>query len=432
MFRTSISRSLRSCAPLRSVNVSRPFSASIFGSDGLKPLDVLSEDEKMIREKVREIDENEQIDPDVIKGLSEQGVFDGYGNLPTAAQNPPSHLLSSQSSLAKADPAVSALCDVHNTLVNTVVRKHATEAQKEKLLPLLATEKKVGDNYVLNGTKMWITNSNEARIFLIFANVRFMGDFRLLTSKLTSSIWSRHGLKLQRTNRNWVSEHRPPAHSVLNFDNVKIPAENILGGEGQGYKEPSKAWPFPLLKPRQRSRSLAYNAARRKEAGLSFVKGAAMAKWWASKVAQEVSGNAVEWIGGLGFTREMGVEEFWRDSKIGAIYEGTSNIQLQAIAKFMQKEYTPRSQVSIKIAYNLECYLVVPESFQLHDHRMYTANGILGISRDQAKVFDYSRIYRVLEEAQKLAENLYASTKGKNTHRNDLFNGKFWYGGIES
>lgn len=105
---------------------------------------------------------------------------------------------------------------------------------------------------------------------------------------------------------------------------------------------------------------LTYNAARRKEAGMSFTKEAAMAKWWSSKVAQEVSGNAIEWMGGLGFTRETGVEKFWRDSKIvslsfsfrfivpfhlyapqGAIYEGTSNIQLQTIARFIQKEYTP-------------------------------------------------------------------------------------------
>jgi hypothetical protein len=104
------------------------------------------------------------------------------------------------------------------------------------------------------------------------------------------------------------------------------------------------------------ARLLTYNAARRKEEGRSFAKEAAMAKYWASVVAQRVSGQAIEWAGGVGFTRETGIEKYWRDSKIvslwfylprstltcfqGAIYEGTSNIQLQTISKFIQKEYS--------------------------------------------------------------------------------------------
>jgi len=88
------------------------------------------------------------------------------------------------------------------------------------------------------------------------------------------------------------------------------------------------------------ARLLTYNAARRRDEGKSFTKEAAMAKYYASVVAQKVSGQAIEWAGGVGFTRETGIEKFWRDSKIGAIYEGTSNIQLQTIAKFIQKEYS--------------------------------------------------------------------------------------------
>lgn len=108
------------------------------------------------------------------------------------------------------------------------------------------------------------------------------------------------------------------------------------------------------------ARLLTYNAARRKEEGKSFTKEAAMAKYWSSVIAQKVSGQAIEWTGGVGFTRETGIEKFWRDSKIvsgqfgiawiilyllsgvykGAIYEGTSNIQLQTIAKFIQREYS--------------------------------------------------------------------------------------------
>lgn len=88
------------------------------------------------------------------------------------------------------------------------------------------------------------------------------------------------------------------------------------------------------------ARLLTYNAARLKEEGRPFTKEAAMAKYWASQVAQKVSGSAIEWAGGIGYTRETGIEKFWRDSKIGAIYEGTSNIQLQTIAKIIQKEYS--------------------------------------------------------------------------------------------
>jgi alkylation response protein AidB-like acyl-CoA dehydrogenase len=88
------------------------------------------------------------------------------------------------------------------------------------------------------------------------------------------------------------------------------------------------------------ARALVYNAARKKEAGEDFVKDAAMAKLYASQVAGRVSGSAVEWMGGMGFVREGLAEKYWRDSKIGAIYEGTSNIQLQTIAKLLQREYT--------------------------------------------------------------------------------------------
>ena len=88
------------------------------------------------------------------------------------------------------------------------------------------------------------------------------------------------------------------------------------------------------------ARALVYNAARKKEAGEDFVRDAAMAKLYASQVAGRVSGQAVEWMGGMGFVRDGIAEKMFRDSKIGAIYEGTSNIQLQTIAKVLQKEYT--------------------------------------------------------------------------------------------
>lgn len=173
---------------------------------------------------------------------------------------------------------------------------------------------------------------------------------------------------------------------MLNFDDVEIPAGNLLGEEGQGYKyaigllnegrigiaaqmtglslgafanaanyvwndrkqfgqligdfqgmqhQLAQAWTEICA-----ARYLVYNAARKKEAGEDFVKDAAMAKLYASQVAGRVSGSAIEWMGGMGFVRDGPAEKYWRDSKIGAIYEGTSNIQLTTIGKILQKEYT--------------------------------------------------------------------------------------------
>jgi short-chain 2-methylacyl-CoA dehydrogenase len=351
------------------------------------------------------MDENEQMDPAVIKGLFEQGLM----GIETSSDHGGSEssftsAIIAIEELAKVDPSVSVLCDVHNTLVNTVLRKYATQEQKDKWLPLLATEQlgsfclsetasgsdafalqtkaqKVGNDYVLNGTKMWITNSYEANIFLIFANIDPSKGYKGITCFIATK-----DMGIEIAKKEQKLGIRASSTCTLNFDDLKIPAENVIGGEGQGYKIAIEILnegrigiaaqmlglaqgAFSLSVPYTYTRSqfsqpvgtfqsmahsfaaahtsiesaklLTYNAARRKEAGLSFVKEAAMAKWWASKVAQEVSGNGIEWMGGVGFTRETGVEKFWRDSKIGAIYEGTSNIQLQTIAKFIQKEYTP-------------------------------------------------------------------------------------------
>ncbi|KIK57301.1 hypothetical protein GYMLUDRAFT_247249 [Collybiopsis luxurians FD-317 M1] len=417
MFRTSISRSLRSFTPSGSLNLARPFSSSISRRNDFTPLDKFSEEEEMIREtvqrfandvikpKVREMDENERMDPEIIKGLFEQGLmgietsasFGGSESSFTSA-------IIAIEELAKIDPSVSVLCDVHNTLVNTVLRTYATEEQKAKWLPMLATEhlgsfclsepasgsdafalqtkaQKVGNDYVLNGTKMWITNSYEANVFLIFANIDPSKGYRGITCFIATK-----DMGIEIAKKEQKLGIRASSTCTLNFDDLKIPAENIIGGEGKGYKIAIEilnegrigiaaqmlglaqgafnlAVPYTYTRNQfsqpigtfqgmafdfaraatqiETAKLLTYNAARRKEAGLSFVKEAAMAKWWASQVAQEVSGSAIEWMGGLGFTRETGVEKFWRDSKIGAIYEGTSNIQLQTIAKFIQKEYTP-------------------------------------------------------------------------------------------
>jgi len=379
-------------------------------------LDTFSDEEQMLRDsvqrfaqevvapKVREMDENEMMDPTIVKQLFEQGLMgieipSEYGGAECSFT---SAILTIEE-LAKVDPSVSVMCDVHNTLVNTILRKHGTKEQMDKFLPMLAEShlgsfclseaasgsdafalqtraKKEGNNWVLNGSKMWITNSYEADIFLIFANVDPSKGYKGITCFIAT-----RDMGIQIAKKEQKLGIRASSTCTLNFDDLKIPEENVIGGVGNGYKLAieilnegrigiaaqmvglaqgafDKAVPYTYERKQfgqsvgtfqgmafsiaqaavdiESARLLTYNAARRKDEGKSFTKEAAMAKYLASVVAQKVSGQAIEWAGGIGFTRETGIEKYWRDSKIGAIYEGTSNIQLQTIAKFIQKEYS--------------------------------------------------------------------------------------------
>jgi len=344
------------------------------------------------------------MDPSVIKGLFEQGLM----GIETSAEHGGAEFSFTSAiiaieELAKVDPSVSVLCDVHNTLVNTVIRKYGTPEQQERWLPQLAESKlgsfclsepasgsdafalqtratKDGDNWIINGSKMWITNSYEAEVFLVFANIDPSLGYKGITCFLVTK-----DMGIQIAKKEQKLGIRASSTCTLNFDDMKVPAENVIGGEGLGYKIAieilnegrigiaaqmvglaqgafDKAVPYTYERKQfgqpvgtfqgmafqiaqaaidlESARLLTYNAARRKEEGRSFTKEAAMAKYWASVVAQRVSGEAIEWTGGVGFTRETGIEKYWRDSKIGAIYEGTSNIQLQTISKFIQKEYS--------------------------------------------------------------------------------------------
>ncbi|KDQ14146.1 hypothetical protein BOTBODRAFT_32932 [Botryobasidium botryosum FD-172 SS1] len=393
----------------------RAFSASP-ASLGLNSLHTFTDEEEMLRDavrkfanevvapRVRQMDEAESMDPAVIQGLFEQGLM----GIETSADHGGAEssftaAVIAIEELAKVDPSVSVLCDVHNTLVNTIFRKYATPEQKDKWLPQLAESKlgsfclseaasgsdafalqtraeKKGDKYVINGTKMWITNSSEAEIFLVFANVDPSKGYKGITCFVVTKDM---GIKIAKKEEKLGI--RASSTCVLNFDDVEVPEENIIGGVGKGYKLAieilnegrigiagqmlglaqgafDKAVPYTYQRKQfgkpigefqgmafqfaevateiEAARLLTYNAARRKEEGKSFTMEAAMAKWYASVVAQKASGAAIEWAGGVGFTRETGIEKFWRDSKIGAIYEGTSNIQLQTIAKFIQKQYS--------------------------------------------------------------------------------------------
>ncbi|KAJ1662132.1 hypothetical protein IW140_006133 [Coemansia sp. RSA 1813] len=396
---------------------SRNFGTTAIACDSTvkESLHTLTEDEEMMREvvsrfardvvlpKVSEMDEAEKMDASVIRGLFETGLMgvETPADLGGAEASFMSAILVVEE-LAKIDPSISVLCDVHNTLVNTVFRQYGSDHLKQKYLPLLATEKLgcfclseavsgsdafalqtraelKGDHYVLNGSKMWITNSDEADIFLVFATIDPSKGYKGITCFVVER---EMGITIAKKEKKLGI--RASSTCQLSFDNVRVPVENVLGDVGKGYKiaieilnegrigiaaqmlglaQGAFDAVLPYLFQRKQfgsfigdfqgmqhqyaqiavdieaARLLTYNAARLKEEGKPFVKEAAMAKLYASQVAERASSRAVEWMGGVGFTRELPVEKFYRDCKIGAIYEGTSNIQLQTIAKLLAKEY---------------------------------------------------------------------------------------------
>ena len=358
--------------------------------------------------KVRAMDEAEAMDPTIIEQLFEQGLmgieipeeYGGSGMNFTAA-------IVGIEELARIDPSVSVMVDVHNTLVNTAILAHGTAESKRLYLPRLASSslgsfclsepasgsdafalrtratKNSDGTYTLNGSKMWITNANEADFFIVFATLDPSKGYKGITAFVIDSK-DTPGLAIAKKEKKLGI--KASSTCVLTFDDVQLPATALLGTEGHGYKyaiallnegrigiaaqmtglalgawenAASYVWndrsQFGTLVGNfqgmqhqlaqawteiQAARGLVYNASRRKEAGLDFVKEAAMAKLYSSQVAGKVSGMAVEWMGGMGFVREGLAEKYWRDSKIGAIYEGTSNVQLNTIGKLLQKEYT--------------------------------------------------------------------------------------------
>ncbi len=299
--------------------------------------------------------------------------------------------------LARVDGSVSVLVDVQNTLVTNAFLRWATEAQKEKYLPQLAQEKvgayalsesssgsdafalklraeEKGDKFVLNGHKLWITNGGEADIFLVFANINPDEGYRGITGFIVEKGTAGFSIG-KREDKLGI---RASSTVELVFDNCEIPKTNVIGEVGKGYKiaietlnegrigigaqmlgiaqgaydatleyiksreqfgKPIAQFQgvqFQLAEMRtavEAARLMVYNSARLKDSGQPFVQQAAMAKLYASRVAEKVSSLAVDLFGGNGFTTEYPVEKFYRDAKIGQIYEGTTNMQLQTIAK---------------------------------------------------------------------------------------------------
>lgn len=362
---------------------------------------------EVVLPRARDMDEAESMDPAIVRQLFEQGLMgieipEEYGG---AGMNFTSAIVGIEE-LARADPSVSVLVDVHNTLCNTAIIKYGSEALRRKWLPKLATdtvasfclsepvsgsdafalatraEETPDGSFKINGGKMWITNSSEADLFIVFANLDPAKGYRGITAFVVGK--DTPGFAIAKKEKKLGI--RASSTCVLTFDDVVVPNENLLGERGHGYRyaisllnegrigiaaqmtglalgafenavkyvwndrkqfgslvgefqgmqhQIAQSWTEIAA-----ARALVYNAARKKEAGEDFVKDAAMAKLYSSQVAGRVSGLAIEWMGGMGFVREGLAEKYWRDSKIGAIYEGTSNIQLNTIAKLLQKEYT--------------------------------------------------------------------------------------------
>ncbi|HEU4597034.1 MAG TPA: acyl-CoA dehydrogenase [Pyrinomonadaceae bacterium] len=310
--------------------------------------------------------------------------------------------------LSRVDPSVGVLMDVQNTLVNNALIRWGTPEQKKKYLSRLAADTvgayalseagsgsdafamgtravDKGDHFELSGQKLWITNGVEAEIFVVFANAKPEDGYRGITAFVVEKNFEGFAVG-KKENKLGI---RASSTTEIIFDGCKVPKENVLGEFGKGYKISIEtlnegrigigaqmvglargAFEAALNYTSERAqfgkpinqfqgvqfqlaelaveieaaRLMVYNAARLKDAGLPFVKEAAMAKLYSSRAAEHVASKAIELYGGYGFVKDYPVEKFWRDSKIGAIYEGTSNMQLQTIAKLLIDNRQPKAQ----------------------------------------------------------------------------------------
>lgn len=389
-------------------------SASVAQAANINGLTILSEEEELFRSSVREfaegevrprvehMEKNAKLDPELIKQCFELGLMaiespEEYGGAGSTIFN----AILAIEELARVDASISVFVDVHNTLVTNAMMRWANDDQKKKYLPQMASGKvgayalseassgsdafalktratDKGDHYELNGQKLWITNGNEAEIFLVFATLDPEAGYKGITAFIVEK--SFEGFSVGKKEDKLGI--RASSTTELIFDGCKVPKENVLGEVGKGYKvsietlnegrigiaaqmlgiaqgafecavkytaereqfgaalNSFQAVQFQLAEMAveiEAARLLTYNAARLKDAGKSFLKEAAIAKLYTSRVAEKVSSKAIELYGGYGYVKDYPVEKYWRDSKIGSIYEGTSNMQLQTIAKLIMK-----------------------------------------------------------------------------------------------
>jgi len=378
--------------------------------DRAAALTQLSEDEQILRDSVlefaerrmrphvREMDEHAKMPRDLIDDLFSLGVMgieipESHGGSGGSFF----HAVLAVEALSQVDPSVGVMVDVQNTLVINALLRWASDAQKSRYLPALAsrtvgayalsesgagsdafalTTRAVasGDGYAITGRKLWITNGNEADLFIVFANVNPQAGYRGITAFLVERGFP--GFTIGKKEDKMGI--RASSTCELIFEDCEVPASNVLGEVGKGYKvaietlnegrigigaqmiglaQGALDHAVAYVKERRQfgkpiaefqgvqfqlaraateleaARLLVYNAARLRDAGRPFLKEAAMCKLYSSEAAEHVSSIAVQLFGGYGFVKDYPVEKLYRDAKIGEIYEGTSNMQLGTIAK---------------------------------------------------------------------------------------------------
>jgi butyryl-CoA dehydrogenase/short/branched chain acyl-CoA dehydrogenase len=346
------------------------------------------------------MDDEAKLDPAIIPALFELGLmgihipeeFDGGAG---------SFFMSilAVEEISRVDASFGVFIDVQNTLVNNAIMRWGNGDQKRQYLPLLAKDK-VGayalsesgsgsdafalacratlkdDHFVLNGRKLWITNAQEADLFIVFANASPDQGYKGITAFLVERGFT--GFSVGKKEDKLGIRASSTCELVL--EDCRVPASNVLGEVGKGYRIAIEtlnegrigigaqmvgiaqgSWEYGAAYSKERkafgrpladfqaiqfqlaetatqieaARLMVYNAARLKDAGQDFLKEAAMAKYFSSQVAEHVTSLIVEIYGGYGYTKDYPAEKYFRDSKIGKIYEGTSNMQLQTIAKHL-------------------------------------------------------------------------------------------------
>jgi len=374
------------------------------------PLTVLSEEEKMFQDTVRRF-ARERIGP-YVREMDEAGLFrkellrEMFELGLMGIEIPEEHggqggtffqAVLAVEALASVDPSAAVIVDVQNTIANNILLRWGNQELKQRYLPKLAGDTvasfalseagsgsdafalatratRQGDHFSLTGRKLWITNAGEAGLYFVFANANPEAGHRGITCFLVE----RGFPGFQVGKKEDKLGIRASSTCELIMDDCRVPAANVLGEVGKGYKIAIEtlnegriaigaqmtglaqgALDHAIAYSKQRhqfgkpiadfqgvqfelahmatsveaARLLVYNAARMKDAGMPFVTEAAMAKLFASQIAEDVASRAVEIFGGVGFTKDYPVEKLYRDAKIGRIYEGTTNIQKLTIAK---------------------------------------------------------------------------------------------------
>ncbi len=374
------------------------------------PLSLLSDEDRLLQESVRkfarnaiaplvrEMDEAQKMSPALIQKLFEQGLMgmevpEQYGGFGASFFT----AILAIEEIAAVDPSVAVMVDVQNTLTVNALLRWASERQKAEYLPrvventicsyalseaasgsdafaLRTTARLEGDAYVLNGSKLWISNAAESGLFIVFTTVDASKGYKGITAFLVER--DTPGFTVGRKEDKLGI--RASSTCELRFDECRVPAANMLGELGQGYKIAIEtlnegrigiaaqmlglargAWEHAAKYTQERRqfgkpvaefqavqfslaemateieacRLMVYEAARRKTVELPYAKEAAMTKYFVSQVAERVASTCVELFGGYGFVKDYPVEKLYRDAKIGRIYEGTSNMQLATIAK---------------------------------------------------------------------------------------------------